>query len=103
MGLSSILILKIQNQNEKIKEKETRILNLENIVKKQEIILSNIIQRMEKLEYNIDLNSNIQTVLILIVWVVVGIKVKISDDSDDFGGRGNGYGGGGCGSSGISK
>jgi hypothetical protein len=97
MGLSSILILKIQNQNDKIKEKETRILNLENIVKKQEIILSNIIQRMEKLEYNIDSNSTDSNSTDTYCMGRSWDKSK-DRDFDDFGGRGNGYGGGGCGS-----
>ena len=48
MGLTSVLILKMQKQNKILKEKDEKIENLENTVKKQEIILDNIIQRMEK-------------------------------------------------------
>ena len=55
MGLTSVLILKMQKQNIKLKEKDEKIESLENTVKKQEIILNNIIQRMEKLE---DINDN---------------------------------------------
>jgi hypothetical protein len=55
MGLTSVLILKMQKQNKMLKEKDEKIDNLENTVKKQEIILNNIIQRMEKLE---DINDN---------------------------------------------
>ena len=50
MGLTSVLILKMQKQNKLLKEKDDKIENLENTVKKQEIILNNIIQRMERLE-----------------------------------------------------
>jgi hypothetical protein len=50
MGLTSVLILKMQKQNKLLKEKDEKIENLENNVKKQEIILNNIIQRMERLE-----------------------------------------------------
>ena len=92
MGLTSVLILKIQNQNEKIKEKEKRILNLEHIVKKQEIILSNIIQRLEKLEYNSDSNSsdsNSDTYCMGRSW-----DKNKDRDFDDFGGGGSGYGNG---------
>lgn len=55
MGLTSVLILKMQKQNKILKEKDENIAKLENTVKKQEIILNNIIQRMEKLE---DINDN---------------------------------------------
>ena len=92
MGLTSILILKIQNQNTQIKEKNNRILNLEHIVKKQEIILSNIIQRLEKLEYNSDSNSsdsNSDTYCMGRSW-----DKNKDRDFDDFGGGGSGYGNG---------
>jgi hypothetical protein len=58
MGLTSVLILKMQKQNKLLKDKETKIENLENTVKKQEIILNNLLQRMERLEEMNDNDSN---------------------------------------------
>ena len=55
MGLTSVLILKMQKQNKLLKEKDSKIEHLENTVKKQEIILNNLINRMERLE---DMNEN---------------------------------------------
>lgn len=55
MGLTSVLILKMQKQNKLLKEKDTKIEKLENTVKKQEIILNNLIKRLERLE---DMNEN---------------------------------------------
>jgi hypothetical protein len=55
MGLTSVLILKMQKQNKLLKEKDDKIGDLENTVKKQEIILNNLIQRLERLE---DMNEN---------------------------------------------
>ena len=55
MGLTSVLILKMQKQNKILKEKDYKISDLENTVKKQEIILNNLIQRLERLE---DINEN---------------------------------------------
>jgi hypothetical protein len=58
MGLTSVLILKIQKQNKELKDKDYKIDYLENTVKKQEIVLNNILQRMERLEDMNDCTSN---------------------------------------------
>jgi hypothetical protein len=58
MGLTSVVILKMQKQNKLLKEKDDKIENLENTVKKQEIILNNIIQRIENIEDINEIESN---------------------------------------------
>jgi hypothetical protein len=52
MGLTSVLLLKLQKQNKIIKEQKSSIEYVESAYKKQEIVLNNVLQRMEKLEAN---------------------------------------------------
>lgn len=55
MGLTSVMILKIQKQNKLIKKNNEEVNELKNVIKKQEIILNNLLERLEQLE---DKNTN---------------------------------------------
>ena len=108
MGLTSVLILKMQKQNKLLKEKETKIENLEKMVKKQEIILNNLLQRMERLEEMNDNDSNGSNgsrTRFSSKWdkyekiVSYNYKDKDRDRDNDPGGFGNNYGSYGMGSS----
>lgn len=49
-GLTSVLISKVQMQDKELKNQEDKIENLEKIIKKQNIIMDNLMSRLERIE-----------------------------------------------------
>jgi hypothetical protein len=59
-GLTSVLISKVQTQNEELKDSRGKNDKLEATVKKQSIILDNLISRMEKMEKDFEFQNSME-------------------------------------------